>query len=194
MAVLLGDVFSRRDPPAIATSFSASKLEEVAVVFGAKSAREGLSAIAVSATTGAIIGAVLAHDFGAQIPGEIEKIDLDSEPVIALIDGLEDAFRESHDVVPGKFLHIFMIAVRDDWTGKGIAHELIQSCLNNAGTKGYRLAFTEATNKTSQHIFRKIGFEQKCIAGYEDFEFRGQRPFKSIGDQVGCALMETKIG
>lgn len=150
--------------------------------------------VAFCKDTSAIVGVVLAHDFGREAPSALEEIDLSLELVIALIDGLEEVFQASHDVVAGTFLHIFMIAVHDDWGGKGIAHDLVQACLSNAREKNYAHALTEATNKTSQHVFAKAGFNQTAMARYADFEFRGEYPFLSIADQVGCALMEIELG
>jgi predicted N-acetyltransferase YhbS len=146
MSQLLGDVFSRRDPPAIATRFSVDKLEKIAAIFGAKSAREGLSSVAVDTRSGDIVGAILAHDFGLAPPSEIENIDISSEPVIALLDELETTFSNTHDIKAGEFLHIFMIAVRDEHSGKGIAQNLVEGCLQQADAAGYGVAFTEATN------------------------------------------------
>ncbi|AXT27505.1 hypothetical protein D1823_13540 [Ruegeria sp. AD91A] len=61
MSKLLGDVFSRRDPPTVSTKFSLEKLEKIAELFGSKSAKEGLSSVALDEASGEIVGAVLAH-------------------------------------------------------------------------------------------------------------------------------------
>jgi ribosomal protein S18 acetylase RimI-like enzyme len=193
MSKLLGDVFHRRDPPAVATGFSSAKLERVVAIFGAKSAGEGLSVVAVDPGTSEVVGAVLAHDFGTPPPGEIEGVDLSTEPVIALLDGLENHFLRKQDVVPSKFLHIFMIGVRDDHSGKRISYQLLEACLKGAGERGFRRAITEATNHISQGVFRRIGFTETYLVRYEDFEFMGQKPFETIRDQRGCALMEMDI-
>ncbi len=193
MATLVADVFSRRDPPAVVSRFSASKIKSLVLIFGKKSISEKLSIVAVSATTGAIVGAVMAHDFGTEVPGEIEQIGLESEPVIAMIDELEDFYRSSNEIIPGKFLHVFMIAVHDDWSQKGIAQQLIQSCLKNGSKLGYEIAFSEAANRVSQHISAKAGFEETRVSTYEDFEFQGRKPFETISDEVGYILMETEL-
>ncbi|UWR02663.1 GNAT family N-acetyltransferase [Ruegeria conchae] len=193
MSKLLGDVFSRRDPPAVATNFSPVKLEKIAMLFGSKSAKEGLSSVAFNQATGEIVGAVLAHDFGQPPPDGIDALDLDSEPVIALIDELESVFSNAYDIQAEKFLHIFMIAVRDDFSRRGIAQSLLVSCLKQAENSGYRIAFAEATNSFSQSLFSKAGFVGIHSIGYEDFEINGQRPFLDIKDEGACALMELDL-
>jgi len=193
MSKLLADVFSRRDPPAMATQFSPKKLEEIAAIFGTKSAKEGLSSVAVETSSGKIVGAILGHDFGCPPPSEIGNVDLSSEPVIALLDQLEEIFSKTHEVRPGEFLHVFMIAVRDEFSGKGIAQNLLQFCLKQAQKSGYSVAFTEATNQISQSIFRKFGFEEIHLVDYHAFEFNGRKPFQEIIDQRGCALKEIQL-
>ena len=39
----------------------------------------------------------------------------------------------------------------------------------------------------------KIGFERWFFTHYRDFEFDGQRPFASILEHKGCALMEWHV-
>ncbi|WP_216825891.1 GNAT family N-acetyltransferase [Sulfitobacter sp. SK012] len=177
----------------MATQFSPRKLEKIAAIFGTKSAREGLSSVAVESVSGEIVGAVLTHDFGRAPPSEIEDVDLSSEPVIALLDELEEIFANAHEIGPGEFLHIFMIAVRDDFSGKGIAQNLVQSCLEQAKNLGYGLAFTEATNQISQRVFKNVGFDELHLIGYSTFEFHGRKPFQGISQHRGCALMEMDL-
>lgn len=193
MSKLLGDVFSRRDPPAVSTKFSLEKLEKIAELFGSKSAKEGLSSVALVAASGEIVGAVLAHDFGQPPPDGIDAVELDSEPVIKLIDELEGFFSKTHDIQEERFLHIFMIAVRDDFSRRGIAQSLLDSCLSQAERSGYRIAFAEATNRFSQSMFLKAGFTSTHSIGYEDFELNGQRPFLDIKDEGACVLMELDL-
>lgn len=193
MARLLGSVFSRRDPPAVATGFASEKLEQLARIFGAKSVAESLSVIACSRETGEMAGVLLAHDFANPPPDEIAQIDLDTEPVIALLDGLEERFQATHKIAPGRILHVFMIAVRDACANQGLAQSLARACMENARTRGYGIAFTEATNKTSQRVFRKSGFTETHRIDYASFERDGHHPFASIQDQGGCALMERTL-
>lgn len=193
MSKLLGNVFSQRDPPAVATKFSPEKLEKIAALFGMKSAKEGLSSVALDEASGEIVGAVLAHDFGQPSPDGIDAVDLGSEPVITLIDQLEAVFSNAHDIKPEKFLHIFMIAVRDDFARRGIAKKLLASCIMQAERSGYRIAFAEATNRFSQRLFFNAGFAGIHSIGYEDFELDGQLPFLDIKHEGACVLMELDL-
>ena len=84
--------------PPLRLNSSPKKLEKIAALFGSKSAKEGLSYVALDEASGEIVGAVLAHDFGRPPPDGIDKVDLDSEPVIMLIDELEIVFSNRHDI------------------------------------------------------------------------------------------------
>jgi hypothetical protein len=52
---------------------------------------------------------------------------------------------------------------------------------------------TEATNTTSQHLFRKQGFVEKVRRSYRDHRFEGLAFFTSIADHVGPMLMEKHL-
>ena len=58
------------------------------------------------------------------------------------------------------------------------------------------MAVTEATNPTSQHIFRKQGFVERVHRLYKTHEYDGRKPFASIAGYGGPILMDKplKIG
>jgi len=193
LADLLGGVFSKREPPAVALGFPARKIEALAKVFGAKSIQEKLSVVARSEDTGKIIGAVLAHDFGTPPSDDIEPLIPVFEPLLAFLEQLEEKYTVTKSIVAGDFLHIFMIAVDDVWSGKGVAQQLLQACIVNGASHGYRTAITEATSDASRHVFRNIGFKERHFSSYADFVFQNARPFASILEHRGCALMDMQI-
>ena len=193
LAELLGDVFSKREPPAVAAGFPARKIEALAKVFGAKSIREKLSVVARSEDTGKMIGAVLAHDFGTPVSNDIEPLIPIFEPLLAFLGQLEEKYSVTKSIVAGDFLHVFMIAVDEAWSGKGVAQQLLHACMVNSASHGYQTAFTEATSDASRRVFRNIGFQERHFASYGDFVFQGSRPFASILEHKGCALMDMQI-
>ena len=50
-----------------------------------------------------------------------------------------------------------------------------------------------AFGSISQRVFDKIGFEHRFFIRYQEFELDGQRPFASILEHEGCALLEWHI-
>ncbi|MBZ5538165.1 MAG: GNAT family N-acetyltransferase [Acidobacteriia bacterium] len=55
--------------------------------------------------------------------------------------------------------------------GRGVAQQLVATCLENGLKRGYRLAVTEATNSVSQHIFRRLGFADRVRRSYRNHRF-----------------------
>jgi ribosomal protein S18 acetylase RimI-like enzyme len=192
MARVLGDVFSRRDPPAIAVGMSASDIERFVGIFGPKALADDLTIVARN-SSGELVGAMFTEDFGTPPPADVIRVPASFAPVGALLDSLDDEYRATHPVVPGSHLHLFMVGVSDSFGGAGIAQTMITLCLTNAARRGYRLAVTEATGRTSQHIFRKLGFQDVCRRSYDQFLYDARRVFESIAAHGGTVLMERSI-
>ena len=81
-------------------------------------------------------------------------------PVGALLDSLDEPYRARHPDVSGSPLHLFMVGVLDFFGGAGIIQAMVTPCLRNAVKRGYGLAVAEVTRRASQHIFRKLGFQE----------------------------------
>lgn len=193
LAELLGFVFSKHEPPAVAAGFPAQKIEALARVFSAKSIQEKLSFVARSDDTGKIIGAVLAHDFGTPPSNDIEPLIPVFEPLLAFLEQLKKECIAMKSILAGNFLHAFMIAVDEDWSRNGIAQNLLKTCILNGTNHGYQTAFTKAVSDSSRRVFRKIGFQEQCFVRYGDFIFQNSRPFVSIIHHKGCAVMDMKM-
>lgn len=59
--------------------------------------------------------------------------------------------------------------------------------------KGYRLAVTEATNRVSQHIFRKLGFVERAELPYRKYRRGGVPVFASIAEHGGPMAMDRQL-
>jgi len=93
----------------------------------------------------------------------------------------------------GESLHLFLLGVAQGFAGHGIAQQLVAESLACGAIKCYRMAVTEATNKTLQHVFRKLGFFEWVRRSYCDHLLEGQAHFVSITDQGGPMLMNREI-
>lgn len=193
MGHVLARAFSEREPPAIAVGMSFDDLEGLVSIFGPKALAEGLSIVART-TSNELVGALLTEDFGTPPPIGIAGAPSRFAPVGALLDSLDDEYRTGHSVVPGSHLHLFMLGVSNGFSGAGIAQRMIKLCLENGAQRGYRLAITEATGRVSQHVFRKLGFQERYARAYKDFSCEGRLVFESIEAHGGTTLMERVIG
>jgi ribosomal protein S18 acetylase RimI-like enzyme len=193
MISLLAAVFSRGDPPAVAVGLSAIELQRLVSAFGPKVLAEELTVLARDASTGSLLGALLAEDFGTPPPSGVEESAPGFAPIGALLDSLDRQYRASHTVVPGTHLHLFMLGVTEHASGRGIAGHLVNTCLANGKRRGYTVAVTEATGSISQRVFRKLGFRSLLTEFYRDFLFNGKAVFSSIVGPEGTILMEREL-
>lgn len=194
MSQLLGEVFSRSDPPAVATDLTPSEFEALVRLFCRKAEAEGLTIVARSAGTGEMIGALLTEDSASALPDGMDRLSAKFDPIFDILGQLDTEYRGGETVHPGERLHLFLLGVARRFAGQGVAQQLVAACLENGARKGYRVAITEATNKASQHVFRKLGFVERVRRSYRDHRFDGQAVFTSIVEHGGPILMEKKLG
>lgn len=193
VAELLAEVFAQHDPPAVAAGLTPSEFEAFVRLFCPKAAAEGLTVIARSATTGEMIGALLTEDSASAPPDGMDHLSARFDPIFDILGQLDAGYRSGQAVRPGESIHLFLLGVARRFAGRGAAHQLVAECLANGARKGYRVAVTEATNKTSQHIFRKHGFVERVRRSYGDHRFEGRAVFASITEQGGPILMDKRL-
>jgi ribosomal protein S18 acetylase RimI-like enzyme len=193
MARLLGEVFSRHDPPAVAVGLTASEFEEFVRLFCHKAATEGLTIVARLVGTGELVGALLTEDCASNMPDGMDQLSAKFDPIFDLLGQLDTEYRGGEAVPPGEALHLFLLGVSERAAGQGVAQQLVTACLEHGARRGYRVAVTEATNKVSQHIFRKLGFVARAWRSYQTYRFDGRKVFGSIAEHGGPLLMEKSL-
>lgn len=193
MARLLGDVFSRYDPPAVAAGVTASEFEAFVRLFCPKASAEGLTIVARLASTGELVGALLTEDCSSDPPKGMDQLSENFAPIFDILGELDSEYRGDREVRPVEMLHLFLLGVSPKVAGRGVAQQLVTRCLENAAHRGYRLAVTEATNKVSQHIFRKQGFVERVRRSYLTHRFGGRAVFESIAEHGGPILMDKSV-
>jgi ribosomal protein S18 acetylase RimI-like enzyme len=193
MAKLLGEVFSRYDPPAVAAVITAAEFEAFVRLFCPKAAAECLTIVARLAGTGELIGALLTEDSASALPDGIDRLSPKFDPIFDILGQLDTEYRGGHAVRPGESLHLFLLGVSDRVARQGVAQQLVASCLEHGTRRGYRVAVTEATNKVSQHIFRKQGFVARVQRSYDAHRFDGRQVFASIAEHGGPILMDKSL-
>ncbi len=193
MVQLLGEVFSRQDPPAVAVALSGSEFEDFVRLLCPKAATEGLTIVARLAGTGELVGALLTEDSASALPEGIDRLSEKFDPIFDILGQLDTDYRSGRTARPGESLHLFLLGVSDRVAGRGVAQQLVAACLEHGKRRGYRVAVTEATNKASQHIFRKQGFVMRVQRSYEAYRFNGQQVFASIAEHGGPMLMDKSL-
>jgi ribosomal protein S18 acetylase RimI-like enzyme len=193
MAHVLGEAFSDRDPPAVATGLTVAEFEVFVRLFCPKAEAEGVTIVARTAGTGEMIGALLAEDSGSAVPDGMDRLSTKFDPIFDILGQLDKEYRRGETPRPGESLHLFLLGVAQRFAGQGVAQRLVATCLENGARLGYRVAVTEATNRTSQHIFRRQGFVERVRRSYWDHRFDGQAVFASIVEHGGPILMDKPL-
>lgn len=193
MARLLGEVFSRRDPPAVAAGLTPAEFEAFVRLFCPKAAVEGLTVVARDAGAREIVGALLTEDGASAPPDGMDQLSPKFKPIFDLLGQLDTEYRADRTLRRGESLHLFLLGVAESVAGRGVAQHLVSTCLEYGASKGYQLAVTEATNKVSQHIFRKLGFTERVRQSYFSYRFAGCAVFESIAEQGGPILMDRSL-
>lgn len=193
MARLLGEVFSRRDPPAVAVGVTPAEFEDLVRLFCPRAIAQGLTVVARLASSGELIGAFLCEDAASEVPAGIDRISPKFDPIFDILGQLDQEYRAGLTIREGEALHLFLVGVAERFAGRGVAQRLVEGCLEQAARRGYRLAITEATNKISQHIFRKQGFAERVRRSYVEHRHGGRAVFASIAEHGGPALMDRSI-
>jgi ribosomal protein S18 acetylase RimI-like enzyme len=193
MAKLLGEVFSRRDPPAVAVGLTAFEFEAFVRLFNPKTEAESLTIVARLSSTGELVGVLLTEDSASVMPDGVDRLSAKFDPIFDILGQLEAEYRGDSVVCPGESLHLFLLGVAEQVAGKGVAQRLVTTCLEHGVKRGYRTAVTEATNKVSQHIFRKLGFMKRVERSYQTHRFDGRAFFASIAEHGGPMLMDRLL-
>ncbi len=194
MCRLLGDVFSRYEPPTVAMGITAEEFGAFVGMLCPKAELDQLTIVARSGETGEMLGALLAEDPTVAAPEAMHRLGEKFDPIFDILGELDAEYRGDRHFDAGECAHLFLLGVAEAASGRGIGQQLIARCLANAASRGYRVAITEATGQTSQHVFRKHGFVERARRSYADHQYRGEAVFASVAEQGGPILMEKQIG
>jgi GNAT superfamily N-acetyltransferase len=193
MARLLAVVFTERDPPAVAVGLAPAEFEAFVRLLCPRAAEQGLTIIARDANTGEMTGALLTEDCATPPPQGLKRVSSKFDPIFHLLGQLDSEYWAGKTLRAGEDIHLFLLGVERRFGGHGVGQQLVNACLENGRKKGYRVAVTEATNPTSQHVFRKQGFVERVSRSYRGHRYEGKAFFESIAEHGGPMLMDKSL-
>ncbi|MFI3198370.1 MAG: hypothetical protein QX196_08625 [Methylococcaceae bacterium] len=193
LAEMTADIFARHEPVTSSLDISSASFTDFIRLLGPKLEQETLTVIARNQESRQIIGAMVSDDFAIESPEEMRQLGDNYEPLWAILDDLDNRYKQGRVLPNGEYLHFFLLAVNPRQSGKNVAKHLVQTCLENGIRKGYKTGIVEATGIVSQHIFRKFGFVARFEAPYKTFTFQGKPVFSSIKDHHGIILMDKAL-
>jgi ribosomal protein S18 acetylase RimI-like enzyme len=152
LVALLARVFTADDPPAVAAGLTPREFEALVELYRTRAATGGLTVVAREASTGEMIGVLLAEDSASPFPEGVERLSPKFAPIFDILGELDSEYRRGRFPMPGESLHLFLLGVSRAFARRKIAQGLVEHCLVVGRRRGYRRAVTEATNTVSQHI------------------------------------------
>ena len=194
MAVLVAEAFTHYEPMLVVQHIPVEDFVDFIKLLGSKAEQEKLTVIARVQDTNELIGAIVTDDFASPPPEGIDQLNAKFAPIFALLNTLDEHYKQAKSIHFGEYLHLFMVAVKRSYSGRKVAQNLIHACLENGIKKGYKFAVSETTGLISQHIFKNdFHFVERNKIRYEAFTFEGTQPFKSIENHTGTILMDKGL-
>jgi ribosomal protein S18 acetylase RimI-like enzyme len=190
MVTLLADVFPRHDPPAYAVGLTPADFEAFVRLLCPAVEADGLTIVARLPDTGELVGVMLNQDSSTPMPDGMDRLSPRFNPIFDILGELDSEYRGGREPPRGESLHLFLLGVSEHVAGRGVAQQLVAGSVAHGRSRGYRVAVTEATNKVSQHIFRKQGFVERVHRSYAAHRFEGQAVFAAIEQHGGPILMD----
>jgi len=89
MATLLGEVFSRYDPSAVAVGLTTSEFEVFVRLLSPMVADEGLRIVARLVCTGELVGALLTEDSASTLPDGMDRLSTKFDPIFDILGQLD---------------------------------------------------------------------------------------------------------
>ncbi len=193
VTAVLSDVFSRHDPLAYAAHVTRDEFAGFVRSLLPQAGNDGLTIVACVPRTGEIVGVMLSNDGAAHSAEQLSELNEKFRPIASILGELNGIYLAGHTPRSGEMLHLYLLGVADRFAGQGIGKQLVIRTVDHGGRKGYRVAFAEATNRRSQHIFRNLEFVERAQIMYGTHVFEGQNIFAGIAEHVGPILMEKVL-
>ena len=183
----MSDVFCR-EPMTQSMQITPAIYRPFAEIICRRAIADGLSVVAKENGHPDVLGFCIAEDFVRDAP-DLSGIDARFRPILGLLAEMDNRYKARHAVKEGQLCHLFMLGIRQQYAGLGIARQISDANIELAKQKGYRGLILEATGKVSQHIARKSGFEEVDQIEYQSYTYDGQKVFQHLEASENCLLM-----
>jgi hypothetical protein len=191
VATVVAEAFAGYEPMMLSQNIPVDRMADYVRSLGPVLAQEELAVVAQDIQTDAIVGALITRDFADMLDILSDEAE---DPINAILNRLDQQYVRTRTIRQGEYLHLNLLAVAQQYTGRAVAQNVVRLCLENGLQKGYRTAVTEATSLVSQHIFRAAhGFVARHEIPYQTFRYQGRRPFASIKEHPSVILMDKLL-
>lgn len=182
-ALCVSEVFADNEPLAHHLGVTTDEMFSFTSRYYPLIVKDQLSVVAIDEATEKCVGARITEDYVQPDPPPdlFDRISPRLVPVFSFLDHLAEKFKRSHKPKRGQYIHMFMVAVKPQYTNRGIAPRMNLLAFQRALELGYTHAVTEPTGCISQHILRnKFGFDLVHEENYDDFTINGVQVFSGM--------------
>lgn len=159
-----------------------------------KAVRDGLSVGLRNRDTGRVVAFLIGEDFASAPLYSEMTLSHRFQPLLCLLEQLDEWYRERYGVVPGRIFHSYMLGVEPGHAGRGLATLVARESERLARARGFERVLAEATGVGSQRVTEKLGYTRRFGIEYRSYLFEGERVFASIEAPTHCWLVEKSLG
>ena len=192
----VSEVFTQSEPLVTHLGINLKEFQAFAHAHYSTLVNDGLSWIAKLPDTEEVIGVRISEDYERATSPLDLKATFSSKfiPLLTLLEHLGNYFRAHHEIRPGQYVHLFMVAVKQRFMGQGVAQTMNKLFFKYIKQMGFTHAVTEPTGSISQYVLlHKFGFRTLHEISYDDFVYQNRKPFENLKGHRGAMLMEKKL-
>ena len=190
----VSQVFPSHEPLAHHLGITEGEFRQFAGMFYPNLVADGLSWVALDEKSGRVVGVRISEDYEVSRTPSFDTLNPKFKPIFSLLSDLGSGFQKNQSDLNARYVHMFMVAVRDEFLERGIAPTMNRCFFRNVHQRGYTHAVTEPTGSISQHILRdKFGFKVLHQIPYRQWTYKGNPVFSGLREHSHAMLMEREI-
>lgn len=158
----------------------------------AKATTDGLTIIAKTHLHAPIDGFLICEDFASAPQYSKAAIDPKFAPLIGMLEDLDRSYLAERPRQT-RTLHLYMLGVRREAAGAGLARRLLIAGENLAVANHFVDVIAETTGEASRKLMLNCGYSEVLQKPYQTYVFQGTNPFSTMTEARCLVLMEKTL-
>ena len=180
VADCVAEVFTTMEPLAVCLGVPRVDFKRFALDALHDAVRSNLSLVA--RREGRVVGFRISH--GREAPDRVPQVAPSLGPVVAYLSAMQQKAAEPlaaiDDLHHDNTVRWYLLGVRREVQGRGVAKALYHRALRLSLQQGYRYAVSEPTNPKSASLLQSHGFLELVRDRPSEFTHAGRRPFAEV--------------
>jgi len=192
LELCIQDTFPRGEPMARALALAPEDYLDYTRLVARKAVRDKLSVGAWSDSR-RLLGFCVNEDMATSPRYSAAAVSPRMMPLLVLLEELDDEYLQARTLRVGQVFHLYMLGVREEARGQGVARALVAESVSLARTLRFRRAVAETTGNTSRKICEDQGFRSQYAIAYRNFCFKSKPVFSQLEGPEHCHLVEHPL-